>query len=456
MASARPRRRLKNGVAVAALATTILLAVQAGSALAAGSPVILLTNSEKVETNQANLRARVDANGAPTTYYFEYTTEAAYEENGFAGAIRVPAEGEKQIAPKTQNASEHIDGLLPSSAYRFHVVATNEFGPTIGPARLLTTDDRAPKFILPDLRGWEMVSPVEKNGGQVDKPEADYGGGDFQAAAQGGGITYSSLDSFAGGHGSPGASQYLSLRGEGSWSTQNLTVSQFSGGYDTSAGAGSPYRLFSEDLGVGLSTNGRRCRGEGSGCPVANLPLPGSGAPAGYRNFYLRDNGGGNYTALLTADDLDGGIASDKFEVTFVAATPDLSQVVLSSCAALTEDASEVAGIGGECDPAEPNLYRYSAASGLNLINIPPGKTQGAPGATVATQGERSRVTARGSTGPTGKNSSCAMVPRRSPSTQKKNPAPGSRSLRATGPWPTTPVAVTSSSSRSTAARPRT
>ena len=213
------RLRTISPLAAVLAAAAIFLVAPASDALAAGAPVVLSTYSERVETNQANLKAQVDSNEAATTYFFEYTSEASYEQNEFAGASRVPATGEIPLAIKSQNASQHVDGLAPASAYRFRVVAKNEFGPTLGPPRLLTTDERAPKFSLPDSRGWELVSPAEKNGGQVDDPEADYGGGAFQAAAQGGGVTYSSLDSFAGGLGSPGASQYLSLRGEGGWTT---------------------------------------------------------------------------------------------------------------------------------------------------------------------------------------------------------------------------------------------
>ena len=239
---------------------------------------------------------------------------------------------------------------------------------------------------LPDGRGYELVSPVDKNGAQVDLPESLFGGGAFQAAAQGGALTYTSASSFAGGQGSPGASQYLARRVAAGWSTENLTVPQLSGSYDTSPGAGAPYRLFSGDLGLGLLTNGRRCRGEGSGCPVAGPPLPESGAPAGYRNFYLRNDSNSTYAALLSSSDLAGlMLGPEEFEVDLVAATPDLSQIALSTCAALTADAIEEPGGGGECDPAAQNLYLRSG-SGLRLINVLPGDSVGTPGAQIVAQ----------------------------------------------------------------------
>ena len=71
----------------------------------------------------------------------------------------------------------------------------------------------------------------------------------------------------------------------------------------------------------------------------------GSGAPAGYRNYYLRDSSNGAFRALLTSADLAGlALGSEDFELAFAGATPDLAHVVLSTCAALTPDATEVAG----------------------------------------------------------------------------------------------------------------
>src|SRR3954453_23192037 len=103
-------------------ATTILLIGDVNTALADDAPIVISTNSEKVETTQANLKAMVDANGAATSYYFEYATNASYEVGEFSSATRAPLVGEKPLGIKNQNASVHIDGLQPSSAYWFRVV----------------------------------------------------------------------------------------------------------------------------------------------------------------------------------------------------------------------------------------------------------------------------------------------------------------------------------------------
>ena len=227
-----------------------------------------------------------------------------------------------------------------------------------------------------------MVSPVDKNGGDIQSFGENHGGGVLQAAAQGGQITYTSASSFAGPLGSPGPNQYVSTRGAGNWATENITLPMLAGTYPESPTSGVPYRLFSSDLAGALVSNGRRCRTSAeTQCPVANAPLPGSGAPAGYRNFYLR-SGAGSFKALLTSAP---AIAAEDFEVDFAGASPDLAHVVLSSCAALTPEATEVPGLEGECDPAEQNLYERSGST-LRLINLLPGQSTGTPGAALAAQ----------------------------------------------------------------------
>jgi hypothetical protein len=220
---------------------------------------------------------------------------------------------------------------------------------------------------LPDERGWEMVSPIEKNGGRVDPPGTIAAGGDLQAAASGGLLTYSSATSFAGGAGAPLASQYIAVRSTSGWSTENITTPIFSGTYDFSD-RGVPYRLFSSDLSRGLLLNGDRCRAESAAeCPVANPPLAGTDAPAGYQDYYLRE--GGSFESLIDSADIAGrGLDPSGFEVSLEGAAADLSAVALSSCAALTNDA-----VGG-CGEGKPNLYLWRRATGtLSLVSEAPG-----------------------------------------------------------------------------------
>jgi hypothetical protein len=236
---------------------------------------------------------------------------------------------------------------------------------------------------LPDSRGWEMVSPVEKNGGRIDPPETIAKGGNLQAAAQGSLISYSSASSFAGGSGAPIASQYLGSRSSSGWATQNITQPLFSGSYDF-ADQGVPYRIFSADLSRALMLNGDRCRSaEESECPVANPPLAGTDAPAGFQDYYLRE--GSSFEALIGSSDIAGrGLDPSTFEVRLQGATPDLGAVVLSSCSALSDAAIDGCGGGG------PNLYLWKKATGnLTLLNALPGAVLAAQSGAISDDGSR-------------------------------------------------------------------
>jgi hypothetical protein len=362
------------------------LAFAAAGAQAETPPTVTGSWPADVGTDSVNLRAQIEAGGLPTTYLFEYTTEAQFRAKGFIGAEKQPQLG---VSIGTGSVQQHIGGLEADTAYRFRVVATNNLGFKIGPLRSFKTDESEPVFSLPDSRGWEMVSPADKNGGEIQGFGENHGGGVIQAAAQGSAITYTSASSFAGGAGAPGPSQYLSTRGDGpQWAAQNITLPMLSGTYPESPTAGVPYQLFSTGLDSALVSNGRRCRTSASSqCPVENAPLAGSGAPAGYRNYYLRNNSDGSFAALLTS----AGIATlplgpEDFEVAFAGATPDLARVILSSCAALTTDATEVPAGNGECDPAKQNLYEKTAGSAPRLINLLPAASTGTPGAGLAAQ----------------------------------------------------------------------
>jgi hypothetical protein len=358
------------------------LALPTSQAAAAAPPLIQATYVTDATSTSANLRTEVNPQGQSTTYRFEYLALAAYEANvkaakePFAGAAKAPASGSASAGAGTVTVllTQHLAGLGPQTLYRFRVVATNASGTTTGPERTLGTQAPTNAFSLLDGRGWEMVSPVDKNGGAIQAPEGIFGGGDFQAAANGNSITYSSADSFAGGVGAPPGSQYVATRGGSGWSTQNITTPLLAGSYGQEPD-GVPYRLFSEDLSRGLLSNGQRCRTEPGECPVVNPPLPGSGAVSGYRDYYL--HGGGAFASLLSAADLEHtSLVASQLEIGLAGATDDLSEVVLTSCAALTANATEVTAPGG-C--AGQNLYLWQEGS-LTAVNLLPGETTPLPG----------------------------------------------------------------------------
>lgn len=388
-------RRLTGKRALTALAVSLAVLVLPAVVHAAGPPQIGASWVTDVTSTSANLRASINANGLSTTYRFEYISDAAYQANlnavpareGFFGAAKAPLSGAALLgsASTPLNVVQHVGSLLPNTAYRYRPVATNSAAPpggVIGPDHVLITQETGVVFHLPDGRGWEMVSPVDKGGGAVAAPGSLFGGGEFQAAAGGGAVTYSSATAFGNAAGAPPASQYVSHRGGGGWSTDNVSAPLESAAYGDEPD-GAPYRLFSTDLAQALLFGGLPCRGALPGCPAPNPVLPGSGAPAGYMAYYLR-SGAGAFASLLSAADLaHSAVTPEHFEVGLAAASPDLAHVVLSSCAKLTSNATEVIAGPGECDSAAQNLYEWSGG-GLTLLNLLPGDPTGTPAAAIA------------------------------------------------------------------------
>ena len=365
--------RASAGVVAVVIGTLLL----AAPAQAAGPPEIVAAWVTDVTSTSASLHAQVNPEGLATEYRFEYLTEAAYQAGGesFAGAAKAPPFGEASLGSEesAQPALQQVTSLEAATAYRYRIVATNGGGSdelahtfTTQPGASFAPEECANAQLrfedgslsLPDCRAYELVSPVEKNGGAVQGFGGNSGGDVLQAAANGEAATYSSSASFAGGLGAPTASQYISRRAETGWTTENITGPTASGAYGN-ANSGVPYQLFSTDLARGLLLNGRRC-GEAEPCP---------------RSYSLRQSAGGALTTSPAEPDLR-----------FAGASPGLGHLVLSTCAALTPDATEVPSGGGGCLAAETNLYEWSEGA-LTLINLLPGESHGTPGARLAAQG---------------------------------------------------------------------
>lgn len=368
--------------------------IAASPALAAG-PTVASTWATAVTATSASLHAEVNPQGQSTTYRFEYISQAAFQANvesgheGFLGAARAPSSGEAGLGNGTNEvlAVQQVNSLATATSYEYRVVARSSGGTTTGPTRSFTTQATSGRFLRLDNRGWEMVSPVDKNGGAIQGPGGNFGGDVLQAAEQGGAITYSSGSSFGEApQGAPPASQYISRRTEAGWHTENITAPTVSGSYGAEPN-GVPYQLFASDLARGLMLNGVHCRSGTGACPVANPPLPGSGAPAGYQDYYLRDSEGGGYVALVTTANAELSLSAERFDLAFVGASPDLRHVILSTCAALVSGATEVP-VGEGCDPSEPNLYEYSEGQ-LSLVNVAPGAAVAARLGAVADDGGR-------------------------------------------------------------------
>jgi hypothetical protein len=218
-----------------------------------------------------------------------------------------------------------------------------------------------PSAALPDCRAYEMVSPPDKNGGEVDggihngpmaPPE--------QAAENGEAITYGSSSSFIETEAAsvPASSQYLSTRTAGGWRTREITPTQeLPEGRLETIGEGVPdfslFQGFSEDL--------------TSGFLLAWNPQPDPLAPAGYYNPYLRNDGSGGYQLLSDVTpptQPTGQVDSERegFGVAYAGMSADGQHVIFEANDALTPEAV----------PGQVNLYEWNAGQPLELVSVLP------------------------------------------------------------------------------------
>ncbi len=327
------------------------------------APVIKNDFSTKVTSESAELRAQVNPKFRDTTYYFAYSTDTSY------GSEVPVTPADLGSGSKAVSVHAELRDLPAGVTYHYRVVAHNELGTTYGPERTFTTYSRSP-VALPDNRAWEMVSPVEKNGGDIAglfASEEDLGSGaPEQASPKGSSVTYAAIGSFEGAQGAPRGSQYLSERGSSGWVTHNITPSFLARSYGN-VGHGTPYKVFSLDLSDGLLINGDKK-------PIENPPPPlasGVSVPSGYQNFYLHGLSAGGYQPLLTSTPAE---EPEHFSMDLEGATPNLKHVVFASNDALTT---------GAVDIGKPNLYEWSEGeSQLRQVNVL-SHGESVPGATI-------------------------------------------------------------------------
>ncbi len=323
------------------------------------------TSVSQVTATSARLETGLDPHGLQTTYHFEYDLNPYLEGEGPHGISAPVPDASAGAGNGVVSLSLLLAGLRPATTYHFRVVAANSLGSVSGPDRAFTTQG-APPLTLPDGRGWELISPPNKNGVPL---EAISGlGGVIQAAADGTGLTYfakGAIDSQPAGNRSFANSQLLSRRGASGWSTADIATPHQA---PVGLHAVSEYGLFSADL--------SRAAVE----PDGATPLS---AQASERTPYLRQ-ADGSFLPLITAANVPpgtkfGGIEepSETFGntgVQFQTATPGLSHVLLSSPLVLTEPAFST-------EPGQTNIYEWAAA-GLGLVSQVPAAPETRCGAT--------------------------------------------------------------------------
>lgn len=227
-----------------------------------GAPRVDGTSVTEVSAESAKLQAQVAPADQATTYSFRYLPGSGpvpgSGEPCEAPCVQLPsAEGELAAGWGDSIVSVQAPGLTPGLTYRYRAIARNAAG--IGEREgSFSTPPAAPKTPagdgLADGRAWELVSPPQKGGAQVEGlNEEDPHGGLIQAAPDGDAIAYLTNEPVGEAQGNRAyeGTQMLATRGPSGWSSQDIATPNEHG---TSLGAhtASEYQFFSEDLALSL------------------------------------------------------------------------------------------------------------------------------------------------------------------------------------------------------------
>jgi DNA-binding beta-propeller fold protein YncE len=351
------------------------------------------TWSSDVGADTAALHGEVNPLGSAAGGYFEYVDDATYLGSLFTEAKKSPdvTSGATPIdfgsSEEQESGSAQIQGLAPGTRYHYRLIVVNHCKAAepqaqcvfSGPEQTFTTFAPSPPLqagcpnsdlrpaaaaFLLDCRGYEMVSPVDKNGADVEVVFNVSGlpAGLDQSSPDGQVLTYSAYRAFPGAQSSPYTSQYIAARHPGGWVSEPISPPRQGATLYQSTGLDYQFKAFTEDL----------C----SGWPLQDTDLSlAPGSVPGYPNLYRRDNcdpGAGGYEALTTVK--PPKLQPRDFFPELQGFSADGSKAIFVSKSMLTEDAKK--GIS----------QVYEAGGGqLKLVCLLPGETPSATGCSVGT-----------------------------------------------------------------------
>ncbi len=273
---------------------------------------------------QAALYGSVNPQSQSTTYRFEYGKTSAYGTS--VPAVEASVGAGANAIPVTQNVS----GLQPETTYHFRAFAKNASGGAVSEDQTFTTPPLG--SAMPDNRGYEQVSPVEK------RPTGVVSFGlpthvPFQASVDGGKILYTLkfglADATAGGE--PG---YLAERDPASgWSSTQVT----------------PPALLPPVTGEDVSTGQVHANSADLSCTAIESfePLTAGIATAeegSIYNLFLRDNASGTYTLLSSAEPLNPQLSVTQY-YTVGGVSDDCKHVLFETEYRLLPEATEENGV---------------------------------------------------------------------------------------------------------------
>ncbi len=276
--------------------------------LARGRPTVEGLSASTLASGVTWLSGQVDPTGADTHYHFEYGTGSC------PAACTASPETDVGEGFAEQHASVELRGL-PAGVYHYLLVASNQFGTVSSAEQTITVlaayepcPNAQPRteqpygLLLPDCRAYEQVSPLDKNGYDVLTPGgAGTAENLVRASVSGEAITYDSYGSFADPAGARILSRYVSRRGAGGWSTQNITPPYLASQTNTEA----PYwpLVFTPELSMGVVSS--------------------DGATPGCNSLYLADIASESHQPLTNECTTEPEVQGASTDLSHIVFTPD-------------------------------------------------------------------------------------------------------------------------------------
>jgi hypothetical protein len=360
-------------------------------------PVVESEAVSSVTSSTATLHAQINPKGSATSYVFQYITRAAYEANApgerFAGASDAPSGGALLgTGQETLSAAASLVGLASDTEYHYRVIATShcsadeeeEICEDTGIDRVFHTFPvEAPG--LADNRAWELVSPVQKSGGEVFPLDPSRGScAKVQAGCKPGGNTTENLVfpkqsspngeavayegfPFSATEGAAIFNEYIAKRTGSGWQTMSLAPAPMS--------VGGGYTAFDSALTQSILYQ----------TPPSLTPE----APSEYANLYAQPTADpSSLTPLLSSEPPNRSsalVADNQFRLAYVGASDDLTHQFFEANDALTGETpfAPEAVDGGVEILKGANLYE-SVDGNLRLVNVLPGNAETVLGAHFA------------------------------------------------------------------------
>jgi len=388
-------------------------------------PEVVEQFASSVGIEEATVKARINPLFWPdATYYVEYGTGRCSEGGCPTKVPLSPAPlTDKSINRALTTARMVLEGLEPQTTYHFRFVAQSSGGgPVFGidpdgkegsmkasfaegleaTFRTFRAPGKAPSCAndavrtgpsaqLPDCRAYEMVSPLDKGGGDVAQWEARNGlppaaFETHQSAVGGRRFTYTSFLAFGDAESAPFASQHLAERTPDGWSSEPISPPRSESPVAVTASFSNEFQGFTEDL----------CRAWARTYSVLSLAL---GAIEGYPNLYRRENcpGSPSYQAITVEPPLNLS-PSQYTDLRTMGFSRDGSHMIFATGGRLEGTGAPNVEAGGKM------LYEHSGDELRFVCYLPSGKasTQPCSAGTLAEAGQdlssvRNAISADGS-----------------------------------------------------------